>query len=69
MSFSYTFKEAESVVFAYSVPYGYTDLVRDLDEMKEILLKDEAFDEYIPLDVNLENAASDEESSPMPRLS
>jgi hypothetical protein len=47
LSFTYTFKPEDAqktVVFAYSVPYGYTDLVKDLDEIKEILLKDEAFD-------------------------
>ena len=37
LTFSYTFTredDGKSVWFAYSVPYGYTDLVNDLDDIK-----------------------------------
>ena len=37
LSFSYVFKPADvgcTVSFAYSVPYGYTDLIDDLDLVK-----------------------------------
>jgi hypothetical protein len=75
LSFSYTFKpedEGHTVVFAYSVPYGYTDLVKDLDEVKEILIKDDSFEQYVPLDNQQDKNyynGSDEETSPMPKLS
>ena len=75
LSFCYTFKPEDmghTVSFAYSVPYGYTDLVKDLDEIKDILVKDDLFENYVSLD-NKEDKnyynGSDEESSPMPRLS
>ena len=74
LSFTYTFKpedEGHTVAFAYSVPYGYTDLVKDLDDIKEILIKDDGYERYVPLDDNKQDKnyynGSDEESSPMPR--
>ena len=49
MSFAYTFKEDDrgsKVVFAYAVPYSYTDLLVDLDKVKLNLMADEGFVEY-----------------------
>ena len=49
LSFSYTFTPKDngtSVVFAYAVPYGYTDLLNDLDEIKKTLMADEHFQHY-----------------------
>jgi hypothetical protein len=42
LSFSYRFREQDlgnDVVFAYAVPYGYTDLLQDLEETKTSILK------------------------------
>ena len=53
LSFTYTFKEQDegkTVAFAYAIPYGYTDLIKDLDELKDILVTDEAFEHYASLD-------------------
>ena len=41
LSFSYTFRNEDrgkTVTFAYSVPYGYTDLLKDLDDIKVNLM-------------------------------
>ena len=49
LSFAYTFKEEDrggKVVFAYAIPYGYTDLLVDLDKVKLNLMRDENFVEY-----------------------
>ena len=49
LSFAYTFKEEDrggKVVFAYAVPYGYTDLLVDLEKVKLNLMRDENFVEY-----------------------
>ena len=42
LSFTYVFRPEDSgctVSFAYSVPYSYTDMLEDLDRVKENLLK------------------------------
>jgi hypothetical protein len=59
------------MIFAYQVPYGYTDLVKDLDEAKNILLKDEAFEQYVSLDQakDFYNGSDEESCSPIPRIS
>ena len=49
LSFAYTFKEDDrggKVVFAYAIPYSYTDLLKDLDKVKKNLMADENFVEY-----------------------
>ena len=52
LSFSYTFlpeDRGNNVIFAYAVPYGYSDLLKDLNQVKENLLNDENFEQYKPI--------------------
>ena len=37
------------MIFAYAVPYGYSDLLKDLNQVKENLLNDENFEQYKPI--------------------
>lgn len=44
LSFSYRFQDIDrdnTVVFAYSIPYGYTDLLKDLRIVRDNLMKTE----------------------------
>jgi hypothetical protein len=53
LTFQYKFKEEDlgnDVIFAYAAPYGYTDLINDLGEVKDSLLigcKDQSEIKYL----------------------
>ena len=40
LSFKYTFENSQDVYFAYSIPYGFSSLLGQLEKFKEELLSD-----------------------------
>lgn len=51
----------KTVAFAYSVPYGYTDLLKDLDDIKVNLMASDQVENYVAMDRKEELDFNDDE--------
>lgn len=65
LTFSYTFRNEDrgkTVTFAYSVPYGYTDLLKDLDDIKENLMASDQVENFVAMDKKEELELEEEDN-------